>query len=699
MYIIYSPSSIYMPGLCRNSPVGTCLNGQKQTEDCCISSCVMAALVLSLQKQCMLYVACHLEQFPPDMLAMLPPPILTELVRSVTVADVCMLERTPVASRVDFDSIWSKISMNHPVPQSFPDEHFNAMLGYESTKDYFFTFVWHLALTEQVPVVHRIRTRTQALHNWQNAQTRGMLLDSGSSVEGFQAFCSIMISLQSAADIEDYNSVFQCLLKLPSVLREPYIPQRFKRFLREPLRRTKTSPGAQRHRATMTLTGRASLCSVFQSMAMVLLRTCNYRPRAVQIKTRDFLRSKVWRDSTIEAVASIFRNVRYMCIVVQAEFNQDQVADCNNLIKGIFPTALWSLQKLRIKFENATALNLFLPRIYSVIMNSSYNEITSLRSLALCIDRLTEQEIMASKSENTLFMFTKLFETAHFESLILEGMWFRDEVMVPKIITTFLSAHCTGKQRLVLSRIQFDYCGLTVFPSFKLPECAGQHKELKFNAMTLKPRILERLFVKPQFRLRSLEVLLENWHHNVPPDGVWSTNSMHNKLILDLCATNDSLEIPCLCFHIHLVSSPSMKGMFEALLSKRTLEELDLSCCNIGPGGVTTALTHGLLAHTSVQMGSLRVLNLSKNGIGLAEDKRVYGFFVALFSLPKLPRMHIDLSHNNFTSQHFEMMHRAWSDTTELQVKFLSFARNYYASSTLIRDLALKYDISNILFK
>jgi hypothetical protein len=659
----------------------------------------MAAPV-SLEKQCLLYVVCHLEEFPADTLALLPPSILTQVVRSVTVADVCLLEKTRLADKVDFPAIWDKICMHHPMPHTFPDEHFRSMIGYESMKDYFFTFVWHLAVIEQVPVVHRIRTRTQVLHNWHNAQTRGMLLDSGSSTEGFQNFCGILLSLRGAADIEDYDSIFQSLLTLPTVLRDPYIPRRFHKYQKLPQHnwRPHSSPGGQWHRATMTLTGRASLSSNHPSMATVLLKTCDYRPQALQLKTRDFLRTKLWKDCSIEEVASIFKNVRYLCLIVQTEFNQDQVADCNNFIKGVFPTALCSLEKLRIKFENATALNLFLPRIFSVIMNSSYNEITMLQSLALSIDRLTEQEIMASRSENTLFTFTDLFKSRHFHSLILEGMLFRDEVMVPKIIASFLSMHCAGKQRLVLSRIQFNYCGLTVFPQFSLPDCAHQHKELKFNAMNLQPRILERLLSRPRFQLSLLEVLLEQWHHNVPPDGVSARSSMHNKLALDLCAMNPTLHIPSLHFHIHLVSSPAMKDNFQGLFRQRTLAELDLSCCNLGPGGLTTALTHGLQAYSGIQMGSLRSLNLSKNGIGMAEDKRVQAFFEALFGLPKLPRMTIDLSQNNFTSQHFTMMYEAWSTTTELQVKFLSFARNHYASSTLIRDLAFRYDISDILF-
>lgn len=650
------------------------------------------SIPVSLEKQCLLHIVCHLEHFPPEALALLPPPMQTKIVRSVPVADVCTLEETVLARTVDFDSIWKKICMHHPMPNTFPDDHFRNMIGYESMKDYFFTFVWHLAMIDQVPVVHRIRTRTQVLHNWQNAQTRGMVLDSGTSVEGFHNFCNILISLRGAADIDDYDSIFQSLLKLPSVLKEPYIPPRFNKYRHAPYQRMHSNQSW--HRATMTLATRP----VFYSMASVLLKTCKYLPRALQLKTRDFLRTKLWRDCSIEEVASIFRNVRYMLVIVQAEFNQDQVGDCNNLIKGVFPTALRTLEKLRFKFENATALNLFVMRIYNVIMNSFYNEITNLRSLALSIDRLTEQEIMAHRSESTLHMFTELFKAPHFNSLILEGMLFRDEMVVPKIIASFLSAHCTGKQRLVLSRIQFDYCGLTTFPQFTLPDCAHEHKELKFNAMNLQPRILERLLSRPGLKLHMLEVLLEHWHQHIPPGNISIKNSRKNELALELCAINTSLNIPRLSFHIHLISNPMMKGNFEGLLQQRTLQVLDLSCCNIGPGGVTTALTHGLLAYQKIQMGSLKTLNLSKNGLGMAEEKRVQGFFVALFGLPKLPQMHIDLSHNDFNSQHFAAMHTAWGNTTELQVKYLSFARNYYASDALMSDLAVRYDISDLLF-
>ena len=617
-------------------------------------------MAVSLQKQCLVYIACRLEYFPPKTLALLPPYMQMEVVRSLPVADVCALEGTVLAKTIDFDSIWKKVCMSHPIPHTFPEEHFRDMIGFESMKDYFFTFVWHLAMIEQVPVIHRIRTRRQVVqNNWQNVQTRGMVLDSIASLEGYQNFCSILISLRSAADIDSYDSIFQSVLQLPSVLKEPYIPRRYMKYyeqMRPP--HSWSQPSFHRHRSTMTLTERAAHSATVCNVGSLILNTCNYRPRALQLKTYDFLRTQLWTRNELEDVASIFREVRYMLLIMKPEFSKEGVEDCISFIKGVLPTALRTLEKLRIRFEDAMALNLFLPKIYNVIANWVSNEITNMHSLALSVDTLTPgHDIMSDQSENLLLKFTEFFSASHFHSLILEGMHFRGEVIVPKIITSFLNKPCRGKQRLVLSRIQFEYCGLTAFPHFYLPACAHLHKELKFNTMTLQPRIFEKLLSKPGFKLHLLEVLLEKWHHNVPPECVSLVTSMHNKLPLDLCCLNPTLHISCLRFHIHLVSYPGMKENLQSLFHLKTLQSLDLSCCNIGPGGVTTALTHGLKAYQTIELGSLRSLNLSKNGLGVAEEKRLESFFSALFGLPKLPQMTIDLSHNDFNSRHFMIMY------------------------------------------
>lgn len=648
------------------------------------------ATPVSLQKQCMVYVACHLEYFSPDTLTLLPTTVQTQLVHSLPVADVCALEGTALAQNIDFDSIWKKICMHHPMPPTFPDMHFKEVYSYESMKDYFFTLIWHLALSEQAPVIHRIRTRTHLIMNWTSAHTRGMVLDSGASDEGYRSFCYLLVSMQSAADIDRHDSTYQCLLQLPQVLRAPYVPRRYIQF---------SDTQTQWRRSTMThMTRSGAFFHSSFNMARLVLKTCKYRPRALQLRTYDFLRTQLWNGSEIEEVASIFKEIRYLRLIVQEEFNQDQVRACSNFLMGVMPTALRTLQQLRIRFENSTALNLFLPMIHSVIANSVYNEITDLHTLALAIDRRAENESMCDKSEHVLSLFSNLFEASHFQTLIFESMRFRDEVRVPKIMASFLSTPCTGKQRLVLSRVQFNYCGLTTFPNFALPPCAHKHKELKFSTMTLQPRVMEKLLSKPGFQLRLLEVLFEGWHHNVPPESVSPTSSMHHMLALDLCAMNSSLNIANLSFHIHLISTPVMRENFESLLHLRTLQSLNLTCCNLGPGAITTALTYGLLTYQTIEMGSLRSLNLSKNGLGKVEDKRLQPFFKALFGLPKLPVMSIDLSHNDFNSHHFGMMYSAWSDTTELQVGFLSFARNYYANKRLISELALRYDISDILF-
>ena len=635
----------------------------------------------------MVYIVCHFEYFSPDAIAQLPVSVQTQVVRSLPVADVCALEKTILAQTVDFDSIWKKICMHHPIPHTFPDEHFKIMYGYESMKDYFFTFIWHLAMSEQAPVVHRIRTRTQTMRNWSNAQTRGMVLDSGTSNEGYQSFCNILISMQSAADIDSYKSTYQCLLNMPPVLKDPYIPIRYMHFY---------SHQFKHRRYTMThMRRRVSHLSF--NMALLVLKTCKYLPRALQLKTNDFLHTQLWNGNDVEEVASVFKELRYLRLIVQEEFNQEHVRACGGFIMGVFPTALRTLQHLRIKFENCTTLNLFLPKIHSVIRNAFYNEITTLHTIGLSIDSKV-RNIMSSQSELVVCRFSELFKAPHFKCLILEGMHLRDEIIVPKVIASFLRAPCTGKQRLVLSKIQFDYCGLTTFPHIFLPPCAHLHKELKFHAMSLQPRILEKLLSKPGFRLRALEVLIETWHHNVPPNHVSIVSSVHNKLALDLCAMNPSLNIPHLSFHVHLVSNPVMRENFESLFRLQTLQSLDLTCCNLGPGALTTALTHGLFAHQSIQMGSLRNLNLAKNALGQADEKRLHRLFTALFGLPRLLRMTINLSHNELNSHHFMAMYNAWCDTTELQVGFLSFSRNYYANKSVISRMALKYDISDILY-
>jgi len=62
------------------------------------------ATPISLQKQCMVYVACHLEYFSPDTLTLLPRTVQTQLVHSLPVADVCALEETALAQTINFDS-------------------------------------------------------------------------------------------------------------------------------------------------------------------------------------------------------------------------------------------------------------------------------------------------------------------------------------------------------------------------------------------------------------------------------------------------------------------------------------------------------------------------------------------------------------------------------------------------------------------
>lgn len=61
---------------------------------------------LALQQLCFVYVVHHLEDFPPDSLALLPQRIRRELLLCLPAADLCPIERTAVVEGIEMNEIW-----------------------------------------------------------------------------------------------------------------------------------------------------------------------------------------------------------------------------------------------------------------------------------------------------------------------------------------------------------------------------------------------------------------------------------------------------------------------------------------------------------------------------------------------------------------------------------------------------------------
>ena len=64
---------------------------------------------LPLQKQCILYLLFHADEFPPSYLGLLPRRLRRDLLDCMSIADVCRLEGTPFTDGISTKEIWMQV--------------------------------------------------------------------------------------------------------------------------------------------------------------------------------------------------------------------------------------------------------------------------------------------------------------------------------------------------------------------------------------------------------------------------------------------------------------------------------------------------------------------------------------------------------------------------------------------------------------
>ena len=626
---------------------------------------------LSLQRQCLVYLICHLEKVPASSLALLPARIRYELLQNLTVADICKLEGTTFVEGLNTENIWNTIAFKFPIPQDFPEQHFRSIYDYESAKDYFFTYIYHMVLVGMVPAVQNIATRlrTQAVH----------AMVSGSSPEGFQSFAKMLISLQSCAATERPNSIIHHVFKESgtATLKEPFVPERYTHFLQD------FESGKLPH-----------------PMATVVLEACNYHPKAARINCSKLADTQLYKDNpTTNLLNEIFKEVRYLHVTFFEVFHQARLEACWGVMGTILPVALKTLKHLRLQYQTTFAMeitvNSTLPKIYSAVTQSR----STLQQLAVTINkrRPAESDQIPAKVEQMIQSLSHLFKTETFSCLILEGISFQLPDIVPDILSTFLSQPCTGKQRLVFSRIH-TYRTPQIYPEFTPINCAIRHKEMKFHSMTPPVDLFKWLLGGIGHGLRVLEFPLEGWYPCNRTEDIYDSRDFRaKKTALEVCAENTELRVECLSFHLHLLSDHKMGDYFRALFQNPSIKILEFPCCNIGPGDLLSDFTKALIAQAKV--GSLRELNVSENELGKQPDLQLEDFFNALFSLPQLSELSINLSQNQLNSQHFEIMFCSWKqNASRLKVNHVCYDGNRYVNESQMQDMAETFSVSSCVF-
>ena len=67
----------------------------------------------SLQEICLAHILWTLEEYPVDVLALLPKAIREEMLHNLPIVDICRLEDTQFTSGIDMDSIWKELYESH----------------------------------------------------------------------------------------------------------------------------------------------------------------------------------------------------------------------------------------------------------------------------------------------------------------------------------------------------------------------------------------------------------------------------------------------------------------------------------------------------------------------------------------------------------------------------------------------------------
>ncbi len=76
-------------------------------------SLTVVSQLMRLEDQCLLHLICHLEDYLPEMLALLPRHLRHRLLLNLPAADVCRLENTmtAVSAGIDMDgAVWPELA-------------------------------------------------------------------------------------------------------------------------------------------------------------------------------------------------------------------------------------------------------------------------------------------------------------------------------------------------------------------------------------------------------------------------------------------------------------------------------------------------------------------------------------------------------------------------------------------------------------
>ena len=631
--------------------------------------------VPKLQTQIFLNLIAKLEDYSANYLWLLPLRLREELLLNLPIADVCNLEQTRFVDGLDMDRVWVTLTQER-IPRK-------------------------LLQLQVSPVSRRV----------------------ASYKEFYMEVLSLVILNRTMASSLGHHSHYHLALDLMFSVRGCLGIKHWSKFLRDnTIWARYFRPGFQVDRDDSVIPKNRYLFYYSRGISdtdlvHLLVNKCHYYPAQVNILTTDFILDVRQNEKMCPTVLKLFREFTRKANTLWFRIQDDELYTRRSVNAFLFTTTEildrnnCHLQNLCIQAPNMRSLENHVvaiapyfspPETFGTfqapaLLHSSY---TNLRELALIVGsghgrcspylykaiaamihhQLKLEVVMFSGFDLTLQPYSSnlkkivwallqhirhpSFEVLHFSCLSVSF------AMLQLFTEAFLTSQPKGRQLLHLSSVDIQEPNRPFYSTETMSQPLIMHKEcitfkhLRISHVQLSPPVLSWLFSPSHhFQFNTLEL------HAV---------EVQDKPLLGTIARHPNLAVENLYISsLVLPHSLATAEDLHLLLTKDRLKTLAICSCNLGPSHVLQDLTYALKKRSPRRHTKLQVLALLDNKIGRETDTAIEQFFGALFILPYLQNLAMDIRENELKPRHFSLLCGAWRRYSQSRrLKVLQCGRN-----------------------
>lgn len=614
---------------------------------------------LTLKQQSILYVVCNLEHFHPTILKALPSKVRKQLLVNLPVVDICHLEELGIGDDMtDSDrEYWEDVgSQRIPRYHGYEVER-NIMFDShtEDWKAYYFAVTLHVLFDHIKPDDYRSH---------------------------YELILHLLVGVTTPVDVYSWTNL-RFSYFAPITNDRPLIPNRSLQYL----------------------TTRKSDLHFFK----FILDTCKYEPPFIYVICDLFGQSEIYKKHATDLLTKYFGKVEKMVFAFDYDEKSNAFKSITKhkeldlpynvpalMLKAVLATETPVLKSIEFRDIDGKMLGETLRRA-GPLFYAAYSSLSNIASKHIPYSHIQELVVSLRGSKGvTNDVLQKLSSVvqhqSHLEKIFLNNLVSSSQVSsdrfllfltslssalkqpkfqkcrlkcmhVPlagamSLIEAYLSSPCRGAQKLTFDDITIvgKLSGEEVPKRITMNKESTTHKSLEFYSCNFPVNFFKWLFDHPHIWLKRLA--LSNCKL---PDSSPSRDYYNSKPedVLHLIAIHSSSRIANIDLgHIELIHHRHSCSDFKRILSSPYLEHLSIHGAKLGHHGLVPDVTEGVKSQFNVKY--LKSISLIGNQLGDIPDSEVQDLLNALFSLPHIEQMEINLSHNDFATYHYTMIHDTW---------------------------------------